>query len=231
MAIHMKYQVLLFDADETLFDFKMAEKQAFLKALEEYKLDVDKEESLKLYSQINKHIWEEFEKGEITADRLRVERFERFSKKIEIDFDAVSFSKAYAKFLGEGAYLFEDSVEVIDYLSKKYRLALITNGLKDVQKSRISRTPLKDYFQELIISDEIKISKPDPRIFDYALDKLEYKDRTKVLMIGDSLTSDMQGGVNAGIDTCWYNPNHLENKSGLNLTYEIHSLKELKEIL
>ena len=227
----MKYQVLLFDADETLFDFKMAEKQAFLKALEEYKLDVDKEESLKLYSQINKHIWEEFERGEITADRLRVERFERFSKKIEIDFDAVSFSKAYAKFLGEGAYLFEDSVEVIDYLSKKYRLALITNGLKDVQKSRISRTPLKDYFQELIISDEIKISKPDPRIFDYALDKLEYKDRTKVLMIGDSLTSDMQGGVNAGIDTCWYNPNHLENKSGLNLTYEIHSLKELKEIL
>lgn len=227
----MKYQVLLFDADETLFDFKMAEKQAFLKALEEYKLDVDKEESLKLYSQINKHIWEEFEKGEITADRLRVERFERFSKKIDIDFDAVSFSKAYAKFLGEGAYLFEDSVEVIDYLSKKYRLALITNGLKDVQKSRISRTPLKDYFQELIISDEIKISKPDPRIFDYALDKLEYKDRTKVLMIGDSLTSDMQGGVNAGIDTCWYNPNHLENKSGLNLTYEIHSLKELKEIL
>ncbi|MBS7131563.1 MULTISPECIES: YjjG family noncanonical pyrimidine nucleotidase [Clostridium] len=227
----MKYQVLLFDADETLFDFKMAEKQAFLRALEEYKLDVDKEESLKLYSQINKHIWEEFERGEITADRLRVERFERFSKKIKIDFDAVSFSKAYAKFLGEGAYLFDDSVEVIDYLSKKYKLALVTNGLKDVQKSRISKTPLKDYFQELIISDEIKISKPDPRIFDYALDKLDHMDKSKVLMIGDSLTSDMQGGINAGIDTCWYNPNHLENKSGLNLTYEIHSLNELKEIL
>lgn len=227
----MKYQVLLFDADETLFDFKMAEKQAFLRALEEYKLDVDKEESLKLYSQINKHIWEEFERGEITADRLRVERFERFSKKIKIDFDAVSFSKAYAKFLGEGAYLFDDSVEVIDYLSKKYKLALVTNGLKDVQKSRISKTPLKDYFQELIISDEIKISKPDPRIFDYALDKLDHMDKSKVLMIGDSLTSDMQGGINAGIDTCWYNPNHLKNKSGLNLTYEIHSLNELKEIL
>ena len=227
----MKYQVLLFDADETLFDFKMAEKQAFLRALEEYKLDVDKEESLKLYSQINKHIWEEFERGEITADRLRVERFERFSKKVEVDFDAVGFSKAYAKFLGEGAYLFEDSVEVIDYLSKKYKLALVTNGLKDVQKSRISKTPLKDYFQELIISDEIKISKPDPRIFDYALDKLDHMDKSKVLMIGDSLTSDMQGGINAGIDTCWYNPNHLENKSGLNLTYEIHSLNELKEIL
>ena len=227
----MKYQLLLFDADETLFDFKMAEKQAFLKALEEYKLDVDKEESLKIYSQINKCIWEEFERGEITADRLRVERFERFSKKIKIDFDAVSFSKAYAKFLGEGAYLFDDSVEVIDYLSKKYKLALVTNGLKDVQKSRISKTPLKDYFQELIISDEIKISKPDPRIFDYALDKLDHKDKSKVLMIGDSLTSDMQGGINAGIDTCWYNPNPIENKSGLNLTYEIHSLNELKEIL
>ena len=227
----MKYQVLLFDADETLFDFKMAEKQAFLRALEEYKLDVDKEESLKLYSQINKHIWEEFERGEITADRLRVERFERFSKKIKIDFDAVSFSKAYAKFLGEGAYLFDDSVEVIEKIKKKYKLALVTNGLKDVQKSRISKTPLKDYFQELIISDEIKISKPDPRIFDYALDKLDHMDKSKVLMIGDSLTSDMQGGINAGIDTCWYNPNHLENKSGLNLTYEIHSLNELKEIL
>ena len=215
----MKYELLLFDADETLFDFKMAEKQAFLKALKDYKLELDEEESLKLYSQINKHIWEEFERGEITADRLRVERFERFSKKVEVDFDAVGFSKAYAKFLGE------------DYLSKKYKLALVTNGLKDVQKSRISKTPLKDYFQELIISDEIKISKPDPRIFDYALDKLGYKDKSRVLMIGDSLTSDMQGGVNAGIDTCWYNPNHLENKSGLNLTYEIHSLKELKEIL
>lgn len=227
----MKYELLLFDADETLFDFKMAEKQAFLKALKDYKLELDEEESLKLYSQINKHIWEEFERGEITGDRLRVERFERFSKKVEVDFDAVGFSKAYAKFLGEGAYLFEDSVEVIDYLSKKYKLALVTNGLKDVQKSRISKTPLKDYFQELIISDEIKISKPDPRIFDYTLDKLGYKDKSRVLMIGDSLTSDMQGGVNAGIDTCWYNPNHLENKSGLNLTYEIHSLKELKEIL
>lgn len=187
----MKYELLLFDADETLFDFKMAEKQAFLKALKDYKLELDEEESLKLYSQINKHIWEEFERGEITADRLRVERFERFSKKVEVDFDAVGFSKAYAKFLGEGAYLFEDSVEVIDYLSKKYKLALVTNGLKDVQKSRISKTPLKDYFQELIISDEIKISKPDPRIFDYTLDKLGYKDKSRVLMIGDSLTSDM----------------------------------------
>ena len=227
----MKYELLLFDADETLFDFKMAEKQGFLKALDEFNLDLDKELSLEIYSEINKGIWEEFERGEITADRLRVERFERFAKKVNANFDAISFSKAYAKFLGEGAYLFKESVDVVDYLSKKYELVLVTNGLKDVQKSRLAKTPLKDYFKEVIISDEIKISKPDPRIFDYALEKVGCTDRSKALMIGDSLTSDMKGGVNAGIDTCWYNPNKLENKSGLNLTYEIHSLNELKEIL
>lgn len=227
----MKYELLLFDADETLFDFKMTERQALLKSLEEFKLNLDKEESLKLYTKINKAIWEEFERGEITSDKLRVERFERFSKKVNKDFDATSFSKTYAKFLGEGAYLFEDSVEIIDYLSKKYKLVLITNGLKEVQKNRISKTPLKDYFQELVISDEIKISKPDPRIFDYALEKVGHNDKSKVLMIGDSLTSDMQGGINSGIDTCWYNPSNLENKLNLKLTYEIHSLKELAEIL
>ena len=227
----MKYEVLLFDADETLFDFKMTEREALFKSIEEFNLDLDKEYALNVYSKINKAIWEEFERGEITSDKLRVERFERFLKKVNKDVDAILFSKAYSKFLGEGAYLFEDSVEVIDYLSKEYTLVLITNGLKDVQRNRIAKTPLKDYFKELVISDEIKISKPDKRIFNYALEKVGNIDKSKVLMIGDSLTSDMQGGINAGIDTCWYNPNGFENKLGLNLTYEINSLKELMNIL
>lgn len=226
-----KYELLLFDADETLFDFRMAEKNAFLKSLDYYNISMDKEEGLKIYSEINEKIWKEFERGEISADDLRVDRFRRFSKAINIELNPYDYSKTYAKFLGEGAYIFEDSLEVIQYLSKKYELALVTNGLEDVQKNRVAKTPLKDYFRELIISDEIKIAKPDPRIFEYALDKLNHKDRSTVLMIGDSLTSDMQGGVNAEIDTCWYNPNNQKNNLGLNLTFEITSLKELMEIL
>lgn len=227
----MNYEVLLFDADDTLFDFRKAERYAFLQALDYYNIKKDKEECIEIYSDINTRIWKEFERGEITADKLRVERFERFFNVIDLNLNAYDFSRTYAKLLGEGAFIFEDSEEVIKYLSGKYKLILVTNGLEDVQKSRLAKSPLKNYFDGLVISDEIKIAKPDPRIFDYALELIKHNNKKTVLIIGDSLTSDMQGGVNAGIDTCWYNPIKKINNSNLTLTYEINDLKDLKKIL
>ena len=213
----MKYELILFDADDTLFDFKKSERYAFMESLSDFKINYDKEECMKIYSEINTAIWKEFEKGTITSDKLKVERFNRLFKRLSVDKDAEKFSKAYMNHLSEASF--------------KYRLAIITNGLLDVQNKRIRESKIGHYFQEIIISDEIKIAKPMAKIFDYTLEKLNFKDKSKVLMIGDSLTSDIQGGINAEIDTCWLNVNNKEKPKDMDITYVINNILELKNIL
>ncbi|EKY27401.1 YjjG family noncanonical pyrimidine nucleotidase [Clostridium celatum] len=227
----MKYELILFDADETLFDFKKSERYAFMESLSDFKINYDKEECMKIYSEINTAIWKEFEKGTITSDKLKVERFNRLFKRLSVDKDAEKFSKAYMNHLSEASFIYNEAFEILDYLKDKYRLAIITNGLLDVQNKRIRESKIEHYFQEIIISDEIKIAKPMAKIFDYTLEKLNFKDKSKVLMIGDSLTSDIQGGINAEIDTCWFNVNNKEKPKDMDITYVINNILELKNIL
>ena len=119
----------------------------------------------------------------------------------------------YTSYLAEGSFIYDETEELLSYLHGKYKIVIITNGLVSVQNKRIKESIIKDYFDDVIISDEIKIAKPDSKIFDYALNSINHSNKDSVLMIGDSLSSDIKGGLNAGIDTCWFNSSQKENTS------------------
>ncbi|WP_026478763.1 YjjG family noncanonical pyrimidine nucleotidase [Alkaliphilus transvaalensis] len=226
----MKYDVILLDADGTLFDYDLAEANALEKTYQYFNLNYDNQE-LNQYRIINSQIWRDFEEGRIDSKSLRTERFKRLFKDSKEAVDIEGFSKRYLTHLGEGDYLIDGAEAVCKYLYKKYQIIILTNGITDVQYSRINRSPLHKYIHKIITSEETGFKKPDIGIFDYTFHAIAHKDKGRTLIIGDSLSSDIQGGVNYQIDTCWYNPLGDENKTGLKPTYEIKDLKELMELL
>lgn len=227
----MNYEVIIFDADETLFDFKKSEREALKNTILEFDIEYDKNYHLKVYKEINTAIWREFEDGIITQEKLKVERFRRLSNKLNFEFDEVKFAKSYMKYLPYASFLFDDSIKLMQSLSKDYRLIIITNGLKDVQDNRIRKSIISRYLEDIVISEEVGLAKPNPKIFEHALNNINHAEKDKALIVGDSLTSDIQGGINFGIDTCWFNPNKTVNKTRIKPTYEISNLMELKNIL
>lgn len=227
----MKYNVILFDADNTLFDFEKSESFAFKNTMLEFNMDYDENYHLKTFKEVNSVVWKEFEEGLITQESLRVERFRRFAERLNTLFDAREFSNSYSKHLAGASYLYDESIGLVEDLYKNYRLAIITNGLTDIQNVRIKKSVIGKYFEDIVISEEVQVAKPNPKIFELALYNLKHTDKRSVLMVGDSLSSDIQGGINFGVDTCWFNPNRLINNSGLKPTYEISSLMELRSVL
>lgn len=227
----MKYEVILFDADDTLFDFKKSERHALKNTMVEYEIDYDEAYHLKIYQEINSSIWRDFESGVITQKELKIERFKRFSSALNTIFDASEFSKSYTKHLALASFLYDESLELIENLHSNYRLAIITNGLTEVQNNRIRKSTISKYFEDIVISEEVKVSKPNPKIFELALNNIRHNDKSKVLMVGDSLTSDIQGGINFGIDTCWLNSSKSTNTSTIIPTYEISNIRDLKTII
>lgn len=227
----MKYKILLFDADETLFDFNRSEQTALHQAFIHFDLDFDKSLHIPLYHKVNHAIWKDFEKGIITQEALKTKRFSNLFNVLDIKVDSKNFADIYMDYLGKSSILFPDSISVIDTLSKTHRLAIITNGLSIVQENRIAKSSISSYFEQIIISESIGLSKPSPSIFEYTLAQMQCTNKSAVLMIGDSLTSDIQGGINFGIDTCWYNPKQIENKLNINPTYEINSLESIFDII
>lgn len=227
----MKYEVILFDADETLFDFHRSEKYAFEKTMRAFDFPYEESLHLKVYHDVNIAIWKEFEEGRITQQVLKVERFRRLAERLQAAFVPEEFSKSYEKHLGDACFLLDGSAELVERLHAKYRLAIVTNGLKSVQEKRISKSPIARFFDTIVISEAAGVSKPDPRIFELVLCNLGHSDKRTVLMVGDSLTSDIAGGLNYGINTCWYNPGRLEAGNGIKPTYEITTLKALRKVL
>lgn len=227
----MKYEVIIFDADETLFDFKKSEKYALKNTMLACNIKYDESYHLKIYKAINTAIWKELEDGLITQKNLNVERFKRLSNKLNTKLDEVELAQLYMKHLSNASFLYDESITLVESLHQEYRLSIITNGLKDVQDNRIRKSTIAKYFEDIVVSEDVNVSKPDSKIFEHALNNLKHTDKNKVLMVGDSLTSDIQGGNNFGIDTCWFNPNQIVNTSELKPTYEISNLMELKKIL
>jgi 2-haloacid dehalogenase len=227
----LKYEVILFDADDTLFDYALAEAHALKSTFLEHQIELI-QPHVELYRSVNQQLWHDYEKGAVTLDFLRHERFRKLFVEIQADLDAIHFSERYVDFLGEGSFLIDGAdVLVAELLAKGQRLAIITNGIKKTQHSRIGRSSLANSFEHIIISEDTGYSKPHTGIFDYAFDKLLITDKSKVLIVGDSLTSDIQGGNNYGIDTCWFNPGHKLNSTSANPTYEIAHLSELPALL
>lgn len=229
----MSYDVIFFDADDTLYDYAQSEAHALAESFREAKLEMS-EALTGSYRTINGQLWREYEQGAIDLASLRSERFARLiaENSLTIDWTAEEFSLAYLRYLGEGSFLIDGAVEICrELLAGGHRLAVITNGIKEVQLSRIGRSELADAFEHIIVSEDAGIQKPNPAIFDFAFAKLNLTGSRNALIVGDSLTSDMQGGINAGIDTCWYNPLRKPNTTSVKPKYEIHHLSELKPIV
>ncbi|RJE87490.1 noncanonical pyrimidine nucleotidase, YjjG family [Paenibacillus sp. 1011MAR3C5] len=229
----MSYDVIFFDADDTLYDYAQSEAYALAESFREAKLEVS-EQLTGSYRTINQQLWREYEQGAIDLALLRSERFARLiaDNGLTIPWTAEEFSHAYLRYLGEGSFLIEGAVEICrELLTGGHRLAVITNGIREVQLSRIGRSELADAFEHIIVSEDAGIQKPNPAIFDFAFAKLNLTGSRNALIVGDSLTSDMQGGINAGIDTCWYNPLRKPNTTSVKPKYEIHHLSELRTIV
>lgn len=196
-----------------------------------FNIKYDESYHLKIYQEINTVLWKEFEQGLITQEKLNVERFKRLSDRLKVNFDETNFAKSYIEHLADASFLYDDTIDLIENLNNFYKLAIVTNGLTFVQDRRIRKSIISKYFDTIVISEEILISKPNPKIFEYALKNIKHTDKSKVLIVGDSLTSDIQGGINFSIDTCWYNPNIIINKTSIKPTYEISNFNELKYLL
>ena len=224
------YHWLLFDADGTLFDYNRAEAFALEKTFQHVSAPFE-QKYLDKYQQINRQIWQALERKQITPDVLRVRRFELLFEKLGIVISPVIFSEAYLKYLADCEELIEGAQEVLDALRAKYRFAVLTNGLQAVQHNRLAHSAIRDYIAALVISEEIGFAKPERGYFDAAFTRLGNPPKEQALMIGDSLSSDIQGASDYGIDTCWYNPQRQPRPTSPTITYEITHLRELITLL
>lgn len=230
-VIILPYQVLLIDADHTLFDFDRSEEIAFLKMLEHIQLSDQFSNLYPIYYKENNDTWRDLEKGVITQTQLKTERFKRFLKATNLSADPLELSVIFTKHLSQASILYDDAFEIIKKLSKKYQILIVTNGLKEVQDTRVRHSILEPFVEATIISDEIGITKPDPRIIDYALKQVNHLRKEDIVIIGDGLLSDIKCGFNAHIDTIWYNPKKLKNHLDKKPTYTISKLSDLLLIL
>lgn len=220
------YPWLWFDADNTLFDYNLAEAAALSSTFELHHLPSD-EKSMGVYREVNQKLWRALERGEIKQDVLRVKRFEDFLSAMGQSGSPEAISDTYIEQLSQGAHLVDGALEMLQQLRSRSRFALITNGITSVQKGRLSRSPLKDYFEAVIISEEIGVAKPHAAFFEIAHERTGHPLKSDILVVGDSLSSDIRGGIGFGVDTCWYNPHGESLPDGLTVTYEIQRLDAL----
>ncbi len=220
----MKYTTILFDSDDTLLDFKASEKQAIYEAFRHADLSFD-EDIRADYSSINHGLWKALERGEVTTDELLVLRFARLFEKYGYDYDPKAMNDLYFHCLSDTSFTMEGAVEILEYLYGRYELDIITNGVGYIQTARLSNADIRKYIKHLFISGEIGISKPHKGFFDYVLSTVDEKDKSKILVVGDSLTSDIKGALDAGLD-CVYIGKEVNEA-----TYMVSNILGLKNIL
>jgi 2-haloacid dehalogenase len=228
-----RYTWLLFDADGTLFDYEAAERQALSATLGQFGLPFGPE-VLATYQEVNGQLWRAFEQGQTTPDRIKTERFALLFDALDAAGrfpDPMAFGAAYLNTLGTCVDLLPGARAVLDALLGHVHLALITNGLTKVQRARLSNSGLEATFEAVVISEEEGVAKPDPGIFDVIFRRMGKPERSEVLMVGDSLTSDIRGANRYGIDACWYNPAGLPRDPDVEVRYEIAQLLELLPIV
>ncbi len=224
----MRYKWLLFDADDTLFDYPKAENSALRNTFEHFGRTYHPN-ILQIYHRINRQLWDEFERGTISAEMLRWKRFQLLFDKMEDSFDPEEFSRHYLENLAQASDLIPGAMETLLALSGRYRMGLVTNGLSEVQRPRLERAGIGRFFERIFISEELGAPKPEVEFFEAVFHEIEEPSKSQVLIIGDSLSSDMRGGIRFGIDTCWFNP-HGET-SDLPVTHVIKTLGELLDWL
>ena len=223
-----KYKYLLFDLDDTLLDFGKAQILAFKKLLEDENIEYG-DELFEQYETINKSLWRSFERGEISNKVVTSERFIRFFALFGMEVDGSEVDNRFRSYLAEGNQLFEGIVEMLEKLSLTHKLYIASNGIGITQHTRLKNNNLNKYFDKIFISEEIDSKKPDREFFDIILKEVGVEDKGEVLMIGDTLTSDILGANNVGIDSCLVDIHGIEN-SEINPTYKIAKTIDLLNI-
>lgn len=225
------YNTVLFDLDHTLLDSETSQTLAYEATMVDAGI-ADPGSHFDAYARINAELWAEVETGAIGPNDVRYRRFERFVSEQGLEADALAMADRFIERLGSLGELYPGARLVLDKIGAMARLGLVTNGIGSVQRARIERLGIDDVFDTIVISGEVGTAKPDRAIFDLALRNLGITDRTGVLMIGDGLSSDIAGGINAGIDTCWFNPNRTVAPPEAPVAkYEIASLTEIAAIV
>lgn len=225
------YEAIFLDADGTIFDYDQGEEYALARTFQEAGLEGDPVQLLELYREVNSRIWREFEAGRISAEKLKSERFRRFLDRLGVEGDPVNLSSTYLDYLSQATFLLPGAREVLEKLQPHYPLILLTNGLSRVQRRRVEGAGLGEFFQELIISEELGVAKPDPAIFEQARQAVGQPTRSRILMVGDSLESDIRGGLEAGLQVCWLREDSSCDPGSLKPHYIIDDIKQLPPIL
>lgn len=226
----MEKKFLLFDMDRTLLDFAATERAALAKTFEAYGLPFSGE-VYRWHLVHNARLWEDYEKGLIDRETVLYTRFANLFRHFGFAGDGVAFEDSYRENLSLGHDLTEGAFSTIQALSKTHALYIVTNGVAETQRRRLHDCGLEGYFLGLFISEEIGAQKPQKAFFDACFARIPGFDPALALIIGDSLTSDILGGNNAGIDACWFNPAGLENHTAAKAAAEIRSLPELLPLL
>ena len=223
-------EFLFLDLDDTILDFHRAERIALSKTLACFGVEPE-EAVLERYHIINRQHWEALERGELTREEVLEGRFRVLFEQLGRPVEARAVTRAYEKNLGQGHYFLPGAQEAVEHLSKKYRLFLASNGTASVQHSRLTSAGLYPYFEQVFISQEMGCNKPSREYFERCFAKIPGFGPQRAMMVGDSLTSDILGGIRAGIKTCWVNPNHTPPREDIPADFEIEALSQLEALL
>ena len=227
----MTYKFLLFDLDHTLLDFDTSEDVALTQLLKEEGV-ADIQAYKDYYVPMNKSLWKDLELKKITKKELVNTRFSKLFSHFGIEKDGVYLAEHYQFYLAQQGQVFSGAMELLDSLiDRGYELYAATNGITTIQTGRLEQSGIAPFFKEIFISEQLHTQKPDAAFYEKIGARIPNFNKNHALMIGDSLSADIQGGNNAGIDTIWYNPHHLENKSLAQPTYEVDSYQALLELL
>ena len=225
-------KILLWDVDGTLLDFGKSEAYGIRKCFEKFGLGECPDEMLERYSKINHKYWQMLETGEITKQQVLTERFVEFFKSENIDFNNIdAFNDEYQIRLGDKAFFCDNAFETINSLKGKYKQYAVTNGTYIAQQRKLTQSGLINIFDDVFISDKIGFEKPNIEFFNAVQEKIGKFNKNEVMIIGDSLSSDMQGGNNADFLCCWYNPHNAERKNNIKIDFEIKDISEILHIL
>ena len=224
------FEFLFLDLDDTILDFQKAEHIALSKTLQSFGLNPT-ETVLKRYNLINKAHWEALERKELTREQVLVGRFRMLFEEMGIAVEPVTVARAYENNLSIGHYFLPGAEEAVERLSRKYKLYLASNGTAKVQAGRLKSANISRFFEEVFVSQELGANKPSLEYFEKCFARIPDFDKSKAIIVGDSLTSDILGGQNAGIATCWVNPHHKAGREDIRVDYEIEALSQLEALL
>ncbi len=223
----MKYKWILFDADETLFSFKSY--LGLKNVLKKYGVDFTQQDYVE-YQKINQPLWLAYQRNEITAQDIQQKRFVKLSQLSGLD--PFELNRQLMDEMVNLSKPLESVMDMLNTLYGKVKMGIITNGFSHIQKARLEKTNTSHFFDLLVVSEEVGVAKPNIEIFEYTLSKMGNNVKpSEVLMVGDTLTSDILGGINAGFDTCWINANNQVNNTAIKPTYEIKLAVELVNLV